>query len=383
MKKRIFIITILLMFSFNNYILANENPSKQPKLWEQQWDMKKITKNGKSYKLSEGTHKTTVGIIDSGIKKDHPDLRMNIQGAKNFVPKGGINGKEKYETGKINQTDDLTGHGTSVAGQVAANGYMKGVAPNVGIKSYRAFSGKGISKTEWICNAIKSAADDNVDVINISSGEYLINGPKKHDKHIDNQDKKDITMYKKAISYAYSKGSIIVASYGNDSINIDNSKELKEKYSKLNKNIKFNSSILDAPAQLDNVIGVASTNKKNYISRFTNYSDNIDVFAPGADDLLLSKYGEDFYNNKMQTKEQLLTTSVNGHYMYSYGNSLSTPKVSGALALIIDKYNYKDSPAKTIEHLKKYGYDDYKDKNYKKTIHVLNTYRALSQNGGL
>lgn len=52
----------------------------------------------------------------------------------------------------------------------------------------------------------------------------------------------------------------------------------------------------------------------------------------------------------MQTKEQLLTTSVNGHYMYSYGNSLSVPKVSGTLALIIDKNNYKDSPGKTIEH---------------------------------
>lgn len=169
-------------------------------------------------------------------------------------------------------------------------------------------------------------------------------------------------MYKKAISYAYSKGSIIVASYGNDSINIDNSRKFKEKYSKLNKSIKFNSSILDAPVQLDNVIGVASTNKKNSISHFTNYSDNIDIFSPGADDLLLSKYGKDFYANKIQTKEQLLTTSVNGHYMYSYGNSLSTPKVSGTLLLILEKYNYKDS---------------------KKTINVLNTYRALNQNGGL
>ncbi|WP_426907798.1 S8 family serine peptidase [Staphylococcus simulans] len=90
------------------------------------------------------------------------------------------------------------------------------------------------------------------------------------------------------------EGSIIVASYGNDSINLDNSGEFKEKYSKLNKKTKFNSPILDAPAQLNNVIGVASTNKKNSISHFTNCSNNIDIFAPGADDLLLSKYGEDF-----------------------------------------------------------------------------------------
>lgn len=66
----------------------------------------------------------------------------------------------------------------------------------------------------------------------------------------------------------------------------------------------------------------------------------------------------------MQTKEQLLTTSVNGHYMYWYGNSLSVPKVSGTLALIIDKNNYKD-------------------KDSKKTINILNTYRALNKNGGV
>ncbi|MEJ7371217.1 S8 family serine peptidase, partial [Staphylococcus caprae] len=76
--------------------------------------------------ISEGTHNTTVGIIDSGINKQHPDLKKNIIDSKNFVPKGGINGKETYETGDINQTNDLTGHGTSVAGQIAANGYMKG-----------------------------------------------------------------------------------------------------------------------------------------------------------------------------------------------------------------------------------------------------------------
>ena len=374
MKKFISIMLIFLLtiFLFNkNIVLANNS---YPKLWEKQWDMQKITNNGESYKISEGTHNTTVGIIDSGINKQHPDLKKNIIDSKNFVPKGGINGKETYETGDINQTNDLTGHGTSVAGQIAANGYMKGVAPGISIKSYRAFSGSGVSKTEWICKAIKSAADDDVDVINVSSGEYLVNGVKIKNNHSNNEDLKDIKKYKEAINYAYNKGSIIVSAYGNDSINIDNNQNFKRKYQKLNPNVKVNNCIVDAPAQFNKVVGVASTNKKNSLSHFTNYSTKIDIFAPGGDDFLLNKYGiQHFYKNSWQLKEQLLTTSVNGYYTYSYGNSLSAPKVSGTLALIIDKYNYKNSPSKTIEHLNNYGYDTYKDVKTKRSIKLLNT----------
>ena len=73
MKKFISIMLIFLLtiFLFNkNIVLANNS---YPKLWEKQWDMQKITNNGESYKISEGTHNTTVGIIDSGINKQHPD----------------------------------------------------------------------------------------------------------------------------------------------------------------------------------------------------------------------------------------------------------------------------------------------------------------------
>ncbi|MDQ7863567.1 S8 family serine peptidase [Peribacillus frigoritolerans] len=60
-------------------------------------------------------------------------------GQKNLVPKGGLRGTEPEETGDINSINDINGHGTMVAGSIAANGEIKGVAPNTGIKAYRVF----------------------------------------------------------------------------------------------------------------------------------------------------------------------------------------------------------------------------------------------------
>lgn len=47
-------------------------------IWENQWDMQQVTHNGDSYRLYPGTKNVTVGIIDSGIDINHPDLKDNI-----------------------------------------------------------------------------------------------------------------------------------------------------------------------------------------------------------------------------------------------------------------------------------------------------------------
>lgn len=132
--------------------------------------MKQVTNNGESYKLFSGTKNVTVGIIDSGLDINHLDLKDNVvQGSKNLVPKGGFRGKEIEETGELNLLTDKLGHGTHVAGQIAANGNLKGIAPGIGIKSYRVF-GEQNADSLWIIKAIIEAAKDDVDVINISLG---------------------------------------------------------------------------------------------------------------------------------------------------------------------------------------------------------------------
>lgn len=330
-----------------------------PSLWDSQWDMKEVTQNGESYNIYNGSKNVTVGIIDSGITPSHHDLKNNIiPGSKNLVPKGGFRGEEPNETGNPTQIQDLTGHGTHVAGQIAANGYIKGVAPNIGIKSYRVF-GSSSSDSIWVVKAIIEAANDDVDVINLSLGSYLIKGKTFSNDGTSTEELAEIKAYKKAVKYAQNKGTVVVAAVGNDSLNISDKKAMntfiEEKLKK--DGITFKGKVLDIPATLPGVVTVASTGPSNQLSTFSNYGKNfVDISAPGGDYRYLQKFGvEKWVQDGWLQKEQILSTAPNGAYFYSSGTSIATPKVSGTLALIIDKYNYKDEPQKAIHHLYNYG----------------------------
>ena len=75
--------------------------------------------------------------------------------------------------GTVNQT---TFHGTHVAGIIAANGNLKGVAPEAEIYAYRALGPGGAGDTEQVLLAIDAAIEDGVDVLNLSLGNN-VNGP--------------------------------------------------------------------------------------------------------------------------------------------------------------------------------------------------------------
>ncbi|WP_083639959.1 S8 family serine peptidase [Exiguobacterium indicum] len=214
-------------------IAREENPSLNEEtfsLWEAQWDMKQITGDKLSYSLHQANKGTVVAIIDSGINDEHQDLKDSVvKGSKNLVPVGGYNGTESTELGNKNDYKDRMGHGTGVAGQISANGKLHGVAPGIGIRSYRVFGEKS-AKTEWILKAIIEAANDDADVINLSLGEYmLVSGQYKDGTN----DLKEYKAYKKAVDYAYKKGSIVVAAAGNAGVNVRNQNDMKELFTLL------------------------------------------------------------------------------------------------------------------------------------------------------
>ncbi|MGE7603866.1 S8 family serine peptidase [Peribacillus sp. NPDC097675] len=111
-----------------------------------------------------------VGIIDTGIDYTHPDLQHAYRGGKDLVD----DDADPMET--KNQGDLDTIHGTHVAGIIAANGKLRGVAPEAEIYAYRALGPGGSGDTEQVLAAIESAIKDQVDVLNLSLGND-INGP--------------------------------------------------------------------------------------------------------------------------------------------------------------------------------------------------------------
>ncbi|MBS3922894.1 MAG: S8 family serine peptidase [Nitrosarchaeum sp.] len=132
-----------------------------------------------------------IAVIDTGVDYNHPDLF-------GFGPDGKVVGGYNF----INEGEpplDTNGHGTQVAGVIAADGILKGVAPKAKILSYKVSEdGEGVS-SDLIIKAINKSIEDGADIINISLGVNKTNS------NID-----------KAVDNALQKGIIVITAAGND-----------------------------------------------------------------------------------------------------------------------------------------------------------------------
>ena len=116
-----------------------------------------------------------VGVIDTGIDYDHPDLGgcfgdgCRVAFGYDFVG-------DAYDSGTNpvvfadDDPDDCAGHGTHVAGIVGANGTVKGVAPEVTLGAYRVFGCEGTTDSDIMIAAMERALADGMDVVNMSIG---------------------------------------------------------------------------------------------------------------------------------------------------------------------------------------------------------------------
>lgn len=132
-----------------------------------------------------------VAVIDTGINHDHPDLAGfgadgKVAGGHNFID-------------PFLPPMDTSGHGTQVAGIIAADGGIRGVAPEARLLAYKVSEdGEGVSP-DLIVRALKMAVDAGADIVNISLGVNKTNAA------ID-----------AAVSEAARRGVLVVAAAGND-----------------------------------------------------------------------------------------------------------------------------------------------------------------------
>ncbi|WP_281170925.1 S8 family serine peptidase [Paucisalibacillus globulus] len=111
-----------------------------------------------------------VGVVDTGIDHTHPDLQGNYTGGYDLVDLD----DDPMET---LETEGMpTNHGSHVAGIIAANGSLKGVAPEAEIRAYRALGPGGSGTSVQVIAAMEKAVEDGVDIINLSLGNS-VNGP--------------------------------------------------------------------------------------------------------------------------------------------------------------------------------------------------------------
>jgi major intracellular serine protease len=214
----------------------------------------------------------TVAILDTGCDSRHPDLQEQIIGGRNFTDDDG---------GNPDIFLDYNGHGTHVAGTIAAQQNDKGVvgvAPEASLLIIKVLNKKGSGQYEWIINGINYAIEQKANIISMSLG-----GPN------------DLPELYEAIKKAVANNILVVCAAGNEGDGDDSTDEFAY------------------PGRYNEVISVGAINLERRLSDFTNSHDEIDLVAPG---------------------EKILSTYLNGKYATLSGTSMAAPHVSGALALI-------------------------------------------------
>ncbi|MEO7650831.1 MAG: S8 family serine peptidase [Bryobacteraceae bacterium] len=231
-----------------------------------QWHLTTISAPA-AWDINTGSAAVVVAVIDSGVDSTHPDLASKLVPGWSF-----LNG--------TSNTADVLGHGTAVAGAIAAatnNGVgVAGVSWNSLIMPLVVLDSNNSASYSNIANAIIYAADRGVRIMNVS-----ITGASSS------------STMQSAINYAWSKGSVVFAAAGNST-----------------------STALFYPASCENAVAVSSTGQTDALSYFSNSGSWIDLSAPG---------------------ESIFTAFNGGGYGYKSGTSFSSPIAAGVGSLALSR----------------------------------------------
>lgn len=310
--------------SLNYYLEKQEISIVNDPYYDYQYYLNTINCN---WNFEENNNSTLVGIIDTGIDGNHPDLQRNINRelSHDF---SGDNNSINYEP-----LIDNVGHGTKIAGIIGAtsnNGIgIKGIVPNISLVSLKISN--EMSQSGALYNAVEAinyANEKNIKILNLSwMFPAVMSNPLK--EAISNYD------------------GLVICAAGNDYIDIDK-KYIENRYPSLYTN--------------DNIISVGATDCNDNRPDYSNYGGkSVDLFAPGHN--IFTTNSTTLYNEK--------------EYTFASGTSFAAPMVTGVAALISTIYpqltplEIKEAILKSVDPL-----DNLKDMCV--TQGRLNAYNALS-----
>ena len=225
-----------------------------------------------AWAYSNGTE-VKIAVLDTGIDYNHPDLKDNIKGGVSVVgPRTSTNPKD---------WKDKNGHGTHVAGIIAAENNdigVVGVAPKAWLFAVKVLNNAGRGSYADVIDGIQWAIENGMQVISMSLGGS------SYSQALED-----------ACNAAYDAGLILIAAAGNSG---DGDPETDE---------------VLYPAAYDSVIAVGATDQTDQAPYWSSSGLQLELAAPGVD---------------------IESTWLDGTYETLSGTSMACPHVTGTVALV-------------------------------------------------
>lgn len=294
-----------------------------------QWDIRAIHAD-QAQRLTLGSPRVKVGVIDTGVDDTHPDLAPGFDRADSVSCVGG---KPDTRDGAWRPyPNGGSPHGTHTAGEIAAarNGVgVVGVAPGVRIAAIKVDERKtSLFYAEAVVCGFVWAADHGIAVTNNS---YYVD-PWYFNCLGDPDQRALVDAVARAARYAERKGVVNVASAGNSDWDLS-STSIRDTASpddgKAVPRTVDPHTCLDVPTQLPGVVSVSATGAKSLKASYSNYGLGVvDVAGPGGDSTTYQP------PPPPAASGLILSTLPGGKYGYMAGTSMASPHVVGVLALL-------------------------------------------------
>ncbi len=314
----------------SGYLTASQSPVKKV---GDQWAFKRVGLSGSEPRLDEFAKPVVVAVIDTGLDWHHLDFSWdNLWQNEDEVPDNGVDDDNNGYiddvigwsfTDNHNRPWDYDGHGTFVAGVIAAtqnnDAGIDGINGSAKIMVLKALNNFGRTRATLVAKAIVYAADNGAQLINLS-----VTGP-GFPKIVQD-----------AVDYAIAKGALVINSAGNKAEDID----------------------IEHPDALRRVLTVAATGSDDERAVFSNLGNAVSIAAPGVDVVSLRARVTDFMYNSADTsyvKEDAFLGEDRRYYRGT-GTSFATPIVTGIASLLLSN-NPELKPADIVRILEQSARD--------------------------